>query len=177
MVDGRSLQDWPVGQVTSLGHSATIPSAVEMLSSISEKILAAEAAVTRKEARLAQAMAVLDDLRVAQRVCCEIFGLAAPTTEVREPSAVSIRQKAILELLGIGPGEAKTPAMLFDAYWDLRLEQTTIETFRTTIWRMKQRRRFGDWIIHSADGSYWKSVAVATPCAPTSSDQPPESSS
>lgn len=148
-----------------LGHSATIPSAEALLARIKD----GELAVAKCQLALEREESILADLHIAFRV---IFG-ASPERRVR-PSGN--RQLAIISLLKEGRQHAQTPAMLFRSYWELGLEQITIETFRTTLWRMAQMYRFPDWIVRSDERGYWKVPAqgIAAGTDETASQAQPE---
>ena len=54
---------------------------------------------------------------------------------------------------------AKAPADLFGLYKAIYGEDINIDTFRTTIWRMKDRLydlHDGSWFVEGESGVYWK---------------------
>jgi hypothetical protein len=61
--------------------------------------------------------------------------------------------------LGIGSENRKSPLELFDAYKSVGSDDINIDTFRTTIWRMKgkvYRLEDVEWRVEGDEGHYWR---------------------
>ena len=71
------------------------------------------------------------------------------------------RQLDIVQLLGVGREKGKPPADLYASYNLVGAEDITIDTFRTTIWRMKDKvfeTAGAVYVVHGDGGVYWKEV-------------------
>lgn len=135
---------------------------ITILKSRAEK---AEAKVARYAKSLESAKKELSDIQTALRVMADIAGessgdsgsaMAAPVT------ATSNRQQEIAELLGVGRANGRSPIDMFDRYVSEGTDEINIDTFRTTIWRMKNKSYTCDgevFIIRSGDGEYWRQPA------------------
>ena len=138
-----------------------------------DKLAKAEAKVQRHEKSLESARTELSDLQIALRVFENLTGESSSGTQPGPSAAVAERQAEILRLLSVGRKQAHAPAELFASYELVGKESITIDTFRTTIWRMKDRE-FGDWLVRSDDGLYWKeSGDVAVLGSARQAPQPP----
>ena len=127
-----------------------------------QRVAKAEAKEARAEKALAAAQAERCDLQTALRVMESIAGEAtgegAPATD-----SVGNRQAQILKLLREGADSGRAPADLFAPYKAATQDEINIETFRTSIWRMKDKQ-FRDggqtvW-VRGNNGIYWKEADV-----------------
>lgn len=119
----------------------------------------AAAKVARAEKALETAKTEYTELQIALRVMAGITGESLPTSSAIPSAAVAERQKTITGLLKVGEENASAPAEIFEAYKVLASEEISIDTFRTTIWRMKNNPfQTGDdvWFVQGNDGLYWK---------------------
>jgi hypothetical protein len=129
----------------------------EALSLIQERLAKAEARASRAEKAWESAKAEVTDLRTALRVMSELSG-DSPAASSGTVSTWD-RQQAIVALLAPGQEHGKSPADLFEKYKAQSDEDINIDTFRTTIWRMKDHTytdMFGMWTVKGDSGSYWK---------------------
>ena len=121
---------------------------------IRERLLKAETKASRAEKTWDSAKKELEELQIALRV---MRGLAGETN--LGSSNTGDRQGAILALLQMGQENSVAPADLFESYKIMEEEQINIDTFRTTIWRMKDKDfHVGNnwWLVKSDSGKYWK---------------------
>lgn len=122
----------------------------------------AEAKVARYSKSLESAKKELADVQTAMRVMAEITGDSAGDSGAGEHTPVtstSNRQQEIAELLGVGRSNGKSPIDLFERYTAEGSDDINVDTFRTTIWRMKNKTYNCDgqqFIIRSGDGEYWR---------------------
>lgn len=127
------------------------------ISMLKGKIERAEAKVQRYQKSLETAENELSDLQTALRV---LEGLSnASESNASGTSTTMGRQLNIVRLLGVGQRNGQSPADLYAAYCRAAAEDITIDTFRTTIWRMKGKVFEIDdtpWEVHAGDGAYWK---------------------
>lgn len=140
----------------------------EAVTLLRDKAAKAELKVQRAEKALESARTELSDLQTALRVLETLSGESGGPSPSSGPSApVAERQSEILKLLGVGQKQGHSPAELFTSYESVAKEGITIETFRTTVWRMKDRE-FGDFVVRGDDGVYWKEwlVEPAKPAPP-----------
>lgn len=135
----------------------------ETLAILRERLAKAESRVLRTEKALETARAELSDLQTALRVMEGITGEAATGSSASSSVTMSDRQSTIVQLLDVGQENGSPPADLFKAYTERSGEEISIDTFRTTIWRMKgaffkvEGRTF---LVHGDNGVYWKEAAV-----------------
>jgi hypothetical protein len=129
---------------------------------LKERVAKAEAKVARAEKALESAKNELSDLQTTFRVMSEISG-ESPTPVSVSSAAMAERQKIITRILPIGRENGQAPAEIFEAYKLVGLERITIDTFRTTIWRMKNNPFQTDkdtWYVEGDNGVYWKTPAT-----------------
>jgi hypothetical protein len=125
---------------------------------LKERLAKAEARALRAEKAWKTAKNEVADLTTALRVVSELTG-ESPTGAVGANAAVAERQRLIVGLLHVGENNGQSPAELFEAYTGSAPEDINIDTFRTTIWRMRDKDvRIGDdiWLVKGANGQYWK---------------------
>lgn len=143
-----------------------------------EKMIKAEAKLARAEKSLESARTELSDLQTALRVMEGLLGESgAPASML---TGVPVRQTHILTLLGVGLENAKPPAELFEDYNLIAHEEISLETFRTTIWRMADKTfdvPSGKLVVRRNDNGYWKEAVrvgnVPNPPAPPIPPPPP----
>ena len=130
-----------------------------------EKVSKAEVKLLRAQKTMETAQTELADLRTALRVFETITGSGASAAGSSGPSAAVLdRQACIVDLLKIGREQGVPPAELYEAYVGLGSEEISIDTFRTTIWRMKDRLYEGKngalFVVYADAGRYWKQPAT-----------------
>ncbi len=161
---------------------------------LKERLRKAEAKVSRYEKTLETAKNELSDIKTTLRVLGNIEGESVGDSQPNKPSPVGGRQHDILMLLTVGVEKSQQPADLYESYKLIGSDDINIDTFRTTIWRMKDKTFVMDgdeWTVCSENGRYWKqSSAVEENEAPeakaadapevggwgVAAPQPPESS-
>jgi len=125
---------------------------------LKERLAKAETKALRHRKALQAAEAELKDLQTALRVFTDLMNPAGEAKLV-ENNSTSQRQRLIASMLGDGHTKAMAPVNLFEAYNAIADEEINIDTFRTTIWRMKDKLYDldnGQWIIEGDNGLYWK---------------------
>lgn len=126
------------------------------------RIEKAESRVQRYRKSLKTAENELSDLTTALRVIEGIAG--GGDSNVAGTPVTMGRQLDIVRLLGVGRENHRTPADLYASYCRLGGEDITIDTFRTTLWRMKDRVfqvSDAEYVVRGDNGSYWKEEADA----------------
>lgn len=127
-----------------------------------DRLAKAAAKVMRAQKSLDSAVSEMTDLQTAIRVIDGIVSESSggpPSTA--QSSAVSGRQTVILHLLAVGRESASPPAVLFEKYRLRTGEDITIDTFRTTIWRMADKifaSEDSKIIVKRGEDGYWKEV-------------------
>lgn len=127
------------------------------LSILRDRIEKAESKVRRYQKSLETAESELSDLETALRVF-EGIANGGDSNGAGTPSTMG-RQLEILRLLTVGREKSQAPAELYKTYTYVGSEDITIDTFRTTIWRMKDKVFDADgseWVVHGDSGNYWK---------------------
>lgn len=121
----------------------------------------AVAKVERAKKALDSARSELADIEAALRVLGGISSNGDSDSAKSGPSdAVAERQQNIIKLLpDSAPGVE--PKELHSRYEFHFAEDISLDTFRTTIWRMKKdERRFAfegdEWTVENAEGRYWR---------------------
>lgn len=136
----------------------------EAIQALRERIEKAEAKAARAEKALESARVELGDLQTALRVLEDISGVSSSaSTAASQNDTVSKRQAAILLVMGFGPKEGRSPAELHSAYTAASQDDISMDTFRTTVWRMKDKlfEANGENVtVRGESGSYWKERAV-----------------
>lgn len=132
------------------------------LAILRDRIEKADARAQRYRKSLKTAENELSDLTTALRV---LEGIASGTDSNGPGTATTMgRQLEIVRLLGVGRENQKSPADLYGAYYHSSPEDITIDTFRTTLWRMKDRVfevKEAEWVVRGDNGTYWKEEAEA----------------
>lgn len=136
----------------------------EIISQLRTQRAKAQVKVERAQRALETAKSELSDVEAALRV---LGGLTSPSAAALASSSnnpatpqVAKRQEELLGVLPDDDASAAEPKDLFVVYEMCSTDVITIDTFRTTLWRMKSRGPFeykgGLWEVRSADGRYWK---------------------
>jgi len=139
-----------------------------------ERVAKAEAKLARAEKSVESARTELTEYQTALRV---MEGLMGESTSSVAPAASStaLRQSHILGLLSERPTGAKSPADLFSEYELVGSETISLDTFRTTIWRMADNAtpldtQDGKYVVKRGGNGYWKEkvrvIDVPNPDAP-----------
>lgn len=124
---------------------------------LKDRIEKAKAKVQRYQKSLETAKSELSDLETTLRV---LEGIANDgDSNGAGTSSTMSRQLDIVRLLTVGREKGQPPADLYKSYCLIGGEDITIDTFRTTIWRMKDRvfeTDGSEWVVHGDSGNYWK---------------------
>jgi hypothetical protein len=132
---------------------------IDHITLLKERLLKAENKELRAAKSLESAKNEASDIRTALRVLGEISG---ESVELSRPSGVTStgnRQQEIANLLGVGTENSRFPMDLFAAYELIGSDEINLDTFRTTIWRMRGKLYVCDnteYVVQSAEGRYWK---------------------
>jgi hypothetical protein len=132
---------------------------IDHIAILKERLAKAESKEIRAAKALESAKNEASDIRTALRVLGEISG---ESTEPSRPSGVTStghRQQEIANILGVGPVNGRSPMDLFGAYELMGSDDINLDTFRTTIWRMRDKSYVCDgseYVVQSDDGRYWK---------------------
>lgn len=122
-----------------------------------ERLAKAEARLLRLEKQVETARSDVADLRTTVRVMAEITG---ETLTDSTPVEAQGRPRHIVMLLPEGEENGAGPSEIFENYRRLGADDVSPDTFRATLWRMKNGIYFmrdrGSWVIRSSDGRYWK---------------------
>lgn len=123
---------------------------------LGDRIAKAEAKVIRYRKSLEAAEIELSELQIALRV----LGGLSTDSDSNAPGTGSTlgRQREIVRLMGVGRENAQPPAEIYAEYLRASSEQISIDTFRTTIWRMKGKNFAVDltsFKVCNEDGVYW----------------------
>ncbi len=126
---------------------------------IRDRLVRAEVKAARAEKAWETAKNEVADLQTALRVMTELSGESPSSASAASSANVAERQLLIVRILRVGEGNATSPADIFDTYKFIATEEISIDTFRTTIWRMKDNS-FSDgldlWLVKGDNGRYWK---------------------
>ena len=141
---------------------------------LKERIAKAEAKAVRARKSLENAEKELSDLTTTLRVMRELAGESEISDSPNGSVAVSARQQQIIDLLNVGFDNSVSPVELFRAYSAQHDDNISIDTFRTTLWRMKKEKReipvgTQNYRVESDGGRYWKAPLIS----PSPLDNPP----
>lgn len=133
----------------------------DITSQIKELYAKAAAKVERAEKALDAARSELADLEAALRVIESLTPTGSmEATKVRAADAMAERHANILHILPEGPENGLEPKELHSHFSIIYGSDLSLDTFRTTIWRMKDKafraEDGGEWIVKNTDGRYWK---------------------
>lgn len=131
----------------------------DAVSLLRDRLAKAELKVQRAEKALESARCELVDFQTTLRVMASLMGESGqqpqPPANVTVPSE---RQAMIATLLSVGRNSAKAPVDIYPIYQQKSGENLTIDSFRTSIWRMTGRPYGVDsriYVIHREGGAYW----------------------
>lgn len=123
---------------------------------LSDRIAKAETKVARYKKSLETAELELSELQIALRV---LSGLSADADSNAGGTGSTLgRQRDIVRLMGVGRENAQPPAEIYADYLKASDEKISIDTFRTTIWRMKGKSfvvNVTPYLVCNEDGVYW----------------------
>jgi hypothetical protein len=131
------------------------------LTTLRDRIAKTQAKVQRYKKSLESSEKELSDLAIALRV---IEGIANDGEANGGGTSTTVgRQLEIVRLLGVGRENASPPADIYARYHAMGAEDISIDTFRTTIWRMKGKEfqvEGHSFMVHgdTAEGVYWKEL-------------------
>lgn len=131
----------------------------DTFATLNEHVKKAEAKVARYGKSLETAKKELADLHTTLRVMASISGESSTFESAATTTSTTSRQQEIADLLGVGRENGHSPMDLFEAYNNEGADDINIDTFRTTIWRMKGKTYTCNgqaFIIQSGNGEYWK---------------------
>ncbi|MEO7786218.1 MAG: hypothetical protein ABIR77_00125 [Sphingomicrobium sp.] len=117
--------------------------------------------MVRHEKGLESARTELADLHTALRVMAAITGESVADSTGTPGLALSTRHADIIDLLKVGSENAQAPVQVFEAYTLIASDVINADTFRTTIWRMKDKyfpTATGVFVVRSDEGKYWKEL-------------------
>jgi hypothetical protein len=151
---------------------------VDHIALLKDRLSKCETKVARYRKTLETAENEMAEVKIALRVLGEISGESPNSVKSESNSSTANRQQEIADLLGVGRQQGKSPMELYDAYGLFGEDEINLETFRTTIWRMKGREYVKDgisYIIRSGDGRYWKEgIGQAEPLQFADPELPPQ---
>ena len=122
-----------------------------------DRIAKAEAKLQRHEKAVESTRSEVADLHTTLRVMCSLTE-GESTAPLAPQASLSARHSLILGLLREGQEGALPPVTIFELYKAIA-DDINPDTFRTTIWRMKDKFFTTDgWLVEvkSEDGKYWK---------------------
>lgn len=129
-----------------------------IIQQVKERYAKALAKVERAEKALDSARSELLDIEAAIRVIDSLSGVEVGN---KRNDGVPERQFNIVRMLREGRENGEEPKVLhgrFSLFYDGDLG---LDTFRTTIWRMKDKAFVLDndgWLVRNDEGRYWKEV-------------------
>lgn len=132
----------------------------DAISLIRDRLTKAEAKVSKHEKALESARSEVTDLQTALRVMADITGESVSAGKGGSAS-IGARQMTILQSLGTGMERSKPPADIFVEYKMSDGDDISADTFRTTIWRMKNKTfAVNDeaFVVRAQEGMYWKDL-------------------
>ncbi len=144
-----------------LGYGCNMTNTIKLLKERQNK---AQTKVARYEKTLETAKNELSDINTTLRILGEIEGVSDSESDKKSVTSVGERQNNLLFLIADGQDRATQPAEIYETYKVLYGEEINIDTFRTTIWRMKGKTFLHEgkkWRVHSNNGHYWK-VEITT---------------
>ena len=136
---------------------------VEPLDVVKDRLARAQARVGRAQKALESAKTEQAELEITLRIMSEISGESVGLSGPQSSISVTRRQGEIVDILKAGRENALAPAELYDRYNLMATENISIDTFRTTIWRMKDTSFVrGDdlWLVKGDGGRYWKEAGT-----------------
>ena len=129
------------------------------IETLKERLKKAEAKASRARKSLESAEKEASDLATALRVMQGITSENNKSGGSDSPAPTADRQLKIAEIVPIGAEHAISPVDIFPSYKASTGDDINIDTFRTTIWRMKGKvYEVGGmtYTIHGERHGYWK---------------------
>lgn len=129
---------------------------------LKERLAKCEAKVLRHKKALESAENELSDIRTTLRVLGEISGESPSDVRGQAAGSTANRQQEIAGILAVGRDFGQSPIDLYEEYKRLGTDEINLDTFRTTIWRMKGRSYIveaTEYVVNSDGGRYWKEPA------------------
>jgi hypothetical protein len=132
---------------------------------LKERLAKAESKELRAAKALESAKNEASDIRTALRVLGDISGESVDVPRLPSAANTGNRQIEIVNILGVGPENGRSPVDLFATYELIGSDDINIDTFRTTIWRMRDKSYVCNnvmFVVQSDGGRYWKIVRGPT---------------
>lgn len=139
-----------------------------LLSDLEARLAKARAKVERGEKALESARLELADLETAHRVIKAMADESTALKTSNSPASMSNRQRDILSLLYDGRENSQAPAQIFEGYKLIGDGDISLDTFRTTVWRMADNDFLADGNLFRVlrdNGRYWKEKQASPPSA------------
>ena len=139
-----------------------------ILSDLEDRLGKARAKVDRCEKAFETARLEVSDLETALRVVRSMSGESGAAKPAQATSPMSNRQRDILSVLHTGRDNSQAPAQIFEAYKLIGDFDISLDTFRTTVWRMADNVfTLGDSLfrVFRENGRYWKEKQLSPPSA------------
>lgn len=125
----------------------------------------ARSKVERCEKALEAARFELSEFETALRV---VRNMSGESSGAAAPASVSTRQREILSVLFEGSEQSQAPAQAFELYKMVGDAGISLDTFRTTLWRMADNAFVIDgdhFRVSRKEGRYWKEKQLSPPSA------------
>lgn len=135
----------------------------DIVSQIQERYAKAVAKVDKAEKALESARSEVTDLQAAIRVIESLSPSLSSGPRSNVSDSMVERQQNIVSILGVGPDKGLEPKELHAEYAVVFDGNLTLDTFRTTIWRMKDKAYDSGgsrWTVQNENGRYWKRPAA-----------------
>ena len=145
-----------------------------LITEIEGRLSKARTKVERCEKALDSARSELSDLETTHRVIKSMSGESGAAKSLSSPPSVSTRQADILLLLPEGREKSQPPAYIFEGYKLIGDADISLDTFRTTIWRMADGTfpvGDDDYRVFRDGGRYWKEKQLSPPSASEGSEE------
>ena len=128
---------------------------------LKQRLEKSQARRLRARKALESAESEISDINTTLRILGEISGDSPNSVRMPASASTSGRQNDIAGILSETRENAKSPSELFQSYTLISEDDINIDTFRTTIWRMKENKyvdvRSGvRYVVQSESGKYWK---------------------
>ena len=129
------------------------------METLKERLKKAEAKASRARKSLENAEKEASDLATTLRVMQGITAESEKSGASESPAPTADRQLKIAQIIPVGANNSASPVALFPVYTEASGDDINIDTFRTTIWRMKGKdyQVNGEaYTIHGERHGYWK---------------------
>lgn len=147
----------------------------DAVSILKDRLAKGQAKVARIKKQLDAAEIEVSDTQTALRVLDLVFNQQSSESGGGDQSTTVTRQLDIVAVLNVGQESASAPADVFEGFKLISTEIINIDTFRTTLWRMKGKvyaTAEGAYIVEGDNGLYWKR-AIQEVGAPDTDGVPP----